>query len=196
MPTCTPIYGLPYAEGSDAPCDIDETLCAFATAVEAELDELDAVVDRVADTVPMVQVKMTSPLSTTSFGNTTITVPFDTISYDTAGMVSLAANPYTITLPRPGRYLVTFQLQMTSAPLNDMLSVQISGSAVQSTVYDNYISDSSTPVYFNAGGEMRYTTGATADTTSAALTLTASVLVGTYVIESATVSVTWIADLP
>lgn len=196
MATCTPIYGLPYAEGSDPPCDINETLCEFAEAVEVQLDLLDAVVDRVADTVPMVQVKLTAPLTTVSGGNTTITVPFDSISVDTASMVALADNPYRITLPRRGRYLVSFQAQLTSAPLNDLLQAQVVGSGVTSNVFDQYISDSSTPVYLNAASEMRYTNDATADTTSAILTFTVAVLIGTYVIESATVCVTWIGDLP
>lgn len=196
MPTCTPLYGLPYAEGSDAPCDIGETLCAFADAVETQLDLLDAVVDRVADTVPMVQVKLTTPLTTVSTGNTNITVPFDTVSFDTADMVALADNPYRITLPRQGRYLVSFQLQLSSAPLNDILQAQVLGSGVTSNVVDQYLSDSSTPVYMNAANEMRYVVGAAADTTSPTLTMVVAVLIGTYVIEAATVCVTWIGDLP
>lgn len=196
MATCTPLYGLPYAEGSDRPCDIGETLCAYADAVETQLDSLDAVVDRVADTVPMVQVKLTSPLSTTSNGNTNITVPFDTVNFDTANMTALADNPYRITLPRLGRYLVSFQLQMTSAPLNDILTASISSTTVNSNVFDLYISDSSTPIYMNGAGEMRYTTDATADTLSPFLTFNVAVLIGTYVIESATVCITWIGDLP
>lgn len=197
MATCTPILGLPYAEGSDAPCDINETLCEFAEAVEAVLDSIDEVVDRTVDTVPMVQVKLTAPLTTVSAGGSTvITVPFDTISFDTANMVNLSANPYLITLPRQGRYLASWQLQMTSVPLNDTVTAQLQGSAVSGLALDQYISDSSTPVYLNAGYEIRYRNGAAADTTSQFLTFTVLVNVGTFVIESATVCLTWIADLP
>lgn len=199
MATCTPIFQLPYAEGSDAPCDIDETLCAFADAVEAQLDLLDGVVDRVVDTVPMVQVKLTAPLTTVSAGTTTITVPFDTISFDTADMVNLAANPYLITLPRQGRYLASYQLQLSSVPLNDTVTAQFQGSAVLGLAVEQYISDASTPVYMNAAYEIRYASsgvGATADTTSPSLTFTVIVNIGTFVIDSATVCLTWIADLP
>lgn len=196
MATCTPIFGLPYAEGSDRPCDINETLCEFAEAVEVVLDRYDAVVDRVVDTVPMVQVKLTAPLTVVSAGTTTFTIPFDTISFDTANMVNLAASPYAITFPRQGRYLASWQLQMTSVPLNDIVSVQLQGSSASGLVLDQYVSDSSTPVYMNAGAEIRYVVGAAADTTSANITFTATVNIGTFVVESATVCLTWIADLP
>lgn len=197
MATCTPILGLPYAEGSDAPCDINDTLCEFAEAVESALDALDSMVDRTIDTVPMVQVKLTAPLTTVSAGGSTvITVPFDTISFDTANMVSLAMNPYRITLPRQGRYLASWQLQMSSVPLNDTVTARLLGSSVSGLTQDQYISDSSTPVYLNAASELRYASSGVVDTTSQFLTFNVLVNIGTFVIESATVCLTWIADLP
>lgn len=196
MATCTPLYGLPYAEGSDPPCDIDETLCEFAAAVEAQLDALDAVVDRTTDTLPMAQVKLTTPFTITSIGNTTATVPFDTISFDTANFVELAENAYQATLPRAGRYQVSFQLLMGVAPVNDLLRAAVMPSSI---IYDEAVSDGTAPVYFNGAYELRYAppgSGVPVDTTNPVLTLAVSVLVGTYTVTSATLCIAWIGDLP
>lgn len=196
MATCTPLYGLPYAEGSDRPCDIDETLCAFADAVETQLDLLDAVVDRVADTVPMVQVKLTTPYVFASTGNTTLTIPFDTISFDTANMVALGSNAYQVTLPRGGRYLVSFQAQLSTVPIGDTVTMQL---APGLPPYDAYTSDSSTPVYLNGASEIRYAppgSGQAVDITTPTLTLTLSTLVGTFSVDSVTLCIAWIGDIP
>lgn len=195
MATCTPVYGLPYAEGDDAPCDIDETLCAFAEAVEAQLDVLDAVVDRTADTVPMVQVKLTAPFTFTATGNLTATVPFDTISFDTANFVSLADNAFQVTLPRAGRYLTSFQVQIASVPVGDIVYASTS----INLPYDQYVSDASTPVYLNGASEIRYAPGGSGqpvDTFSPVLTFTLQVLPGTFIVEAVTLCICWIGDIP
>lgn len=195
MTTCTPLYGLPYAEGGDRPCDVFEPLCDFANAVETQLDLLDGVVDRVVDTVPMVQVKLTTPFTFVSTTNTTVTIPFDTISFDTANFVSLADSANQITLPRGGRYLVSFQMQIASIPVSDTAFVSLSAGSV----FDQYVSDSSTPVYLNGAGELRYAppgSGVIVDTTSPLLTLTLAVLIGTFTVDAVTLCIAWIADLP
>jgi hypothetical protein len=91
MVTCTPQYGLPIVEGTDRPCDYDDTSCAFAEAVEAELDALDAVVARTATTIPVGWVRASAPFTVTQ--NTTTNVfanpPFDTVMMDTGNMVDL-----------------------------------------------------------------------------------------------------------
>lgn len=199
MVTCTPIYMLPYAEGSDPPCDIDETLCAFAADVEALLDRLDAEVDRTYDTVPMVQLKLTAPLTFVSSGNSTITIPFDTISFDTANFVSLADNPYQINLPRGGRYLASYQVQIASVLSGDTVaSTFASTTGTVTPCQELYISDGSLPVYMNSGGELRYSPGglSPSDTQATALTFVLNVLTGTFVIDAVTVCLTWIGDLP
>lgn len=194
MATCTPVYGLPYAEGDDPPCDIGETLCAFADAVEAELDRLDAVVERTVDTVPIVQLRLTAPFTFTTTTNTTVTIPFDTIDVDTAEMADLTLSPYQITLPRGGRYLTAFQVEIAAITSGDTVIASFSPGA-----YDQYISDGSTPVYLNGGGELRYAptgSGVPVDTTSPIVSFTLSVLSGTFTVNAVTVSMAWIGDLP
>lgn len=187
MPTCTPIYRLPYPIGADPLCEVDTTFCAFATAVETELDRLDAVVDRVADSVPMAQVRQT--VTRTYAANTTSAVLFDTVDVDTADMVDLSANPFVIQLPRFGRYHVYGQVFGTSVGAGNSLTMR------PSTANDVYLDDGSTPIYSNASASIRYTNVTPSDTTTGALTLT--VLAPTApTITAVTFGVYWLGDLP
>lgn len=160
MPTCTPFYGLPYIIGTDRPCDQDETWCEFATAVDAELDRLDDVVDRVVDTVPMVQVRLTLPRTqaTNPGGGVNVLVPFDTVDVDTANMVDLAASPFVITLPRFGVYMVYFTVTGTTAAsnINWRVQAQHPTDTVANVASQSYIDDGSTPVVISSAGEYRY----------------------------------------
>jgi hypothetical protein len=196
MPTCTPIYRLPYAVGSDPPCDIDDTLCAFAEAVEAELDRLDAVVDRAADSVPMAQVRLTV---TTLYpanpgGGTPSTIAFDTVDVDTADMVDLTNDPYTILLPRAGRYMVYASAVGTTVGAGNVVALNAGTVAT-----DLYLDDASTPIYLNAGAELRYAPVGVAvvkDVSSPQLNMTISVGAVGPVLTGAVFGVYWIGDLP
>lgn len=191
MPTCTPVYGLTYAIGSDRPCDIGATLCTFADEVEVELDRLDAIVDRTADSVPMAQVRMTL---TTAYPVGTSTVGFDTVDVDTAGMVDLTDDPYTILLPYGGRYLIY------ANAIGNTIGVGNTVILTAATLsFDMYLDDASTPIYLNTGMELRYAPVGVAvvkDTSSPALTLTVQCPLAAPVFTSITFGAYWIGDLP
>lgn len=114
MTTCTPL-GLPVVEGSDRPCDFDDYSCAFAAAVEAQLDALDDLVTRTATSPPMAWIETVEPvLVPVGTGDTQII--FDTVIADTADMVDLTGLS-GITLTREGIYMVGFYLEgVTNQP--------------------------------------------------------------------------------
>lgn len=105
--TCTPIYQLPYPTGASRPCDYDETSCEFAEAVEAQLDLLDAVVQRTETTVPMAWIRTSLAFSTVQNAaqNAVYEPPFDTVVVDTNDMVDLVRFN-GITVNTPGLYLI------------------------------------------------------------------------------------------
>jgi hypothetical protein len=193
MPTCTPVYLLPYPIGSDPPCDVGGTLCAFATAVEAELDRLDAVVDRVVDSVPMAQVRqtITRTYAANPGGGTPAAIQFDTVDVDTADMVDLAANPFLVQLPRFGRYHVYGHIVGDTVGASNSVSISVSGDSL-----DQYLDDGSTPIYANGSIVIRYSNTAPADTSTGALTFTVSVAAVGPTITAATFGVYWLGDLP
>lgn len=106
MPTCTPIYGLTYPICADPPCDVGETFCEFANQVEAELDRLDAVVDRTINTIPQFEV-MVGPYT---FVGTDRTVSFDTVNVDTDSMVNLSENSFAFPIKTSGRWFFYFHV--------------------------------------------------------------------------------------
>lgn len=198
MPTCTPLYNLVYPIGSDRPCDIDETLCDFAAVVETELSRLDDVVDRVADTIPMAQVRMTvtTTFATDPGGGTPAVVAFDTVDFDTADMVNLTDNPYVIMLPRAGRYIVYFQVFGTTIGAGNTFTAYSSSRVA----FDQYIDDASTPIYLNGAAEFRYAPASVStagrDTTSPDVSLMLSSAVTPPTVTSITFGAYWIGDLP
>jgi hypothetical protein len=196
MTTCTPIYGLTYAIGADAPCDIGDTLCQFADDVEVQLDALDAIVDRVIDSVPMAKVRMTVPLSVViPIGtNYSTSIPFDTIDVDTADMVDLVANPYLMTLPRPGVYLTTFTLRLSSLVAGDNMGAVVTTSICS----DEQLGDGSA-VFMNGAFNLFYdpvNTGRDILSPSLTLDIFASVSAQTLNFTAASMSAIWVRDLP
>lgn len=106
MATCTPIYQIPVVEGTDRPCDVGLAICAIATEVEVELDRLDTLIGRTADTVPMLKVANTiGQTFATGGGDTSIPLNFDTVIVDTDGMFN-SGFPSTITWNTPGIWLI------------------------------------------------------------------------------------------
>lgn len=100
MPATTPIYDLPYQIGSDPPCfgpgtgcDNLETLwCDFASLVEGQLDENDAIIGRTATAIPMARITFTAQPGESNFifpGLFDVAAPFDTVVFDTDNMVQL-----------------------------------------------------------------------------------------------------------
>lgn len=106
MPTCTPIYGLTYPIGSDAPCDQSETWCDFAAAVEAQLDRLDLIVGRTDTAIPMAKVSISLPQALAS------QITFDTVDEDTDNMVDLSESANFIFARRTGLYRVRFYMEV------------------------------------------------------------------------------------
>ena len=189
MPTCTPLQMYPYPIGSDAPCNIDETLCAFAAAVEVDLDALDATVDRVVTTIPQAQVRLTIPalLAQDPGGGAPALVPFDTVDVDTGNMVDLTANPYIITLPALGRYHVYAQYQGLTIGTGNTIRA-----AAATVAQEQYIDDASSPIFLNMGAEVRYNT----DITSAQISFTVSAAAVAPTVTAVTFGVYWLGDLP
>lgn len=198
MTTCTPVYGFTYATGVDRPCDIDTTLCTFAGEVEAQLDRLDAIVDRVVDSVPMARVRLTIPFTFNNGvgGNRTLSIPFDSVDADTGAMVDLAVNPYTITLPRFGRYMMAFEMQAATVPAADNVSLAIAPRLTFPS--DSWISDGSSPMFLNGSGIVYY--GPTVppyDMQVNQITLNYSFFsAGNITVNSAVMSAYWLGDLP
>lgn len=162
MPTCTPVYGLPYITGSDRPCDQSETWCDFAAAVDAELSRFDDIVDRTIDTVPQAQVRLTVARSQPNNpgGGTPSFVPFDTVDVDTADMVNLTSDPFTILLPRFGIYFVYYTVQGDTTGVGNQWRINArtgtGGSAPSAAASQLYLDDGSTPVIMSSSGFYRY----------------------------------------
>lgn len=160
MTTCTPIYGLAYIECADRPCDQSTTWCDFINTVEVNLDRIDATADRTVDTIPQAQVRLTIPRTqgTNPGGGTPQLVPFDTVDVDTANMVDLAADPFTILLPMQGIYFVYFDVEATTTGAGNRLTARAAsanGSSAPAVANQLYLDDGS-PVFMSSSGEFRY----------------------------------------
>lgn len=104
MPTCTP-SGLPMVDCADPPCDVEETLCAFAEALEERFDALDEVIERTNSTVPMAVVEIGEPIPYIPPISTEL-FSFDTVLADTDNMYNSAA-PDVLTINTTGVWSVT-----------------------------------------------------------------------------------------
>ena len=204
MPTCTPIYGLTYAICSDRPCDIGDTFCEFANQVETELDRLDGIVDRSVDTVPQARVRLTIPRQqgTNPGGGTLVLVPFDTVDVDTANMVDLVSDPFTITLPRFGVYFIHFNVEGTTAGAGNFITAsgRTGGGGFQGQVASQLYLDDGSPLFLSSSGIFRYqpsippgTGGYTTTDPRIALSVSASAVVTP--ITSVTFGIHWMRDL-
>lgn len=118
MVATTPIYALPYMEGTDPPCfgadcdHLESVFCDFMTLVEAQLNENDNVIGRTATAIPMCQVANTTsqPYYDAVDG---IVLTFDTVVFDTDNMATL---PTGITPRRNGQYRFDMQIQLNLSP--------------------------------------------------------------------------------
>lgn len=129
MVAFTPVYELPYQEGSDPPCfgpgtgcdTLESVWCDFVDIVEGQLDSFDNVVGRTASAIPMAKVSWTrSPAELLQGG----VVPFDTVVFDTDNMVD-SDNTSGITPRRDGVYAVDFNLRCTPQAANEFYEVHI-----------------------------------------------------------------------
>lgn len=205
MPTCTPFYDLPFIIGTDRPCDQSATWCAFAAAVDAELDRFDDIVDRTIDTIPMAQIRLTLPRTQAANpgGGLTVLVPFDTVDVDTDNMVDLAASPFTITLSRFGVYMVYFTVEGTTAGSNIewRIAAEHPTDSVANVASQRYLDDTSTPVVISSAGMYRYLNPVPAGTSDyttadARLVLSADAAGAGLPLTAVTFGVYWMRDLP
>lgn len=115
MVAFTPIYGLPYMEGSDPPCfgpgtgcdNLESVFCDFMRIVETQLDENDLITGRTGTAIPMCQIQVTE-------GDTPIDMdanptPYDTVVFDTDNMADFSGGTAGITPRRNGQYRIEFE---------------------------------------------------------------------------------------
>lgn len=184
MPTCTPIYRFPYTIGSDPVCEIHLTFCDFAAAVEAELDRLDAVVDRVVDTVPQFEVAV----GAYTFVGSNRIVAFDTVNVDTDDMVDLASDPFSFPINTPGRWFLYFRVATngnTAIQANIPVSVTNTPSLGVITITQDYPDDGTNyPALIDSSGFQRYPSAGTRirlNVNTAALSIVSAVFGGYWV---------------
>jgi hypothetical protein len=114
----TPLMNLPYPNGLDAPCDFDESWCAFTGAIDDVFTKFEQAINRTTPAVPFAMMQLTTQIT---IGNNNI-IPFDTVVADTAGMTDLDSDLYGITIPKTGRYSMAFYfLQATGGVVNGQI---------------------------------------------------------------------------
>lgn len=97
----TPLLGLRYPNTDAAPCDFDTDWCVFAADVQAYFDRWQAALYRAYPAVPAALMQMTAQRDMSEEQ----LILFDA-SFDTANMVDMDADPYSIYIRRSGRYTV------------------------------------------------------------------------------------------
>lgn len=140
MTSRTPIYQLPYAEGSDRPCDIDTVSCAFANAVEAQLDALDAIVARTSSTVPFGYAMNSGDMSYNNNIPSAFSLFFDTTLVDTDNMIDLSFDNTSIYIKTAGVYSVFYSVEMTAPSGSTTVGITpyvytVTGSQIGNTAY-------------------------------------------------------------
>jgi hypothetical protein len=127
VPATTPIYGLPHQVGTDPPCfgpgtgcdNLESVWCDFASLVETQLDQNDAIIGRTGTAIPMAKVQVIP--SQTSTGTTALLdmlgdgyLTFDTVVFDTDNMATL---PQGITPQRDGIYHIDASMLVNGDPV-------------------------------------------------------------------------------
>lgn len=125
MVAFTPIYDLPYQEGSDPPCfgpgagcdNLESVWCDFAALVEAQLDENDLIIGRTSTSIPMARVRflpdtVNGPAPTVLEAFPAGFLAFDSVEFDTDNMASL---PFGITPRRNGIYRIDATMAVGNA---------------------------------------------------------------------------------
>lgn len=123
MPSSTVNFALPYPAPTDQPCDFDEQWCDFTDAIDAVFAVFQAGIDRAYPTIPMAMVQQTVSRNILNLEDH----PFDTVAIDTAGMTDLDADPFHITIPRPGVWTLACGMIFPSPALvlNGFLGMQV-----------------------------------------------------------------------
>ena len=126
LPDFTANFALPYPNATDEPCDFDEQWCDFTEAVETVFARFQAGIDRAYPTIPIAMLQQTTPRSILNLENTL----FDTVAIDTAGMTDIDADPFHITIARPGVYTLAAGMLFPSPAitLNGYLDISLTQS--------------------------------------------------------------------
>lgn len=193
--TCTPIYGLPYPTGASRPCDIDQSLCDFATATQEQLDRVASIVNRTATTIPLVKVAVTLPLALT-IASPAFNFSFDTVLVDTDNMFD-SSFPDQITINTPGiygAYALVYLTSVTSTGPNQSgttMRVDVSG-FLGNFILDNLIYPSGAPAFQAASG----TFGVTSPGTTVLMNYSPFIQsTDTVTVQRAELGLFWLGDL-
>jgi hypothetical protein len=179
-------FALPYPGALDEPCDFAQDWCAFTDATSTVLAGLQAVADRTNPAVPVGKMELNT-LTTIVKGST---VPFEAVTVNNAGFVDFDASNTTMTINRPGRYVIIFNAFMstTGIALSRFLPV-INANSVGISVQDE-LDLATTSVAF--------VSNAFYSTTTAPFTINVSIddssVATTVTIQRAILSVFWHAD--
>lgn len=114
MVACTAL-GLPYQEGTDAPCDMSEIWCLFADAMEAYSVGIQNIVNRTAVAVPMAKAAKNIVESYTynASGEQGNFIAFDGVIVDNDDMANLVADNSRIFPRRPGLWDIAASVEFT-----------------------------------------------------------------------------------
>lgn len=100
-------YCLPCLEGTDSPClntgttcDPSTVWCDLVNLVEAQLVQVDSLLSRTFTAIPLASV--TGTANNEAFPSQVV---WDTVEFDTDGMVNLDVSPLTVTPRRSGVYM-------------------------------------------------------------------------------------------
>lgn len=122
MPNFTSTFSLPYPSASDEPCDFAEQWCDFTEAIDGVFTTFESGIARTVPTVPAALLQQTVTRSIENLQP----VPFDTVSADTAGMVDIDADPFSITITRFGRYSINAGIEMgSSGNINSQMALLV-----------------------------------------------------------------------
>lgn len=182
MTAFTPNFDLPYPSGTDAPCDFAEQWCDFTDAVQTVIDGFQATVDRTIPAIPIARLLVTQPVTIVSGS----TIPFDTVSVDTAGWVNFDSSTNTITIDRAG-YIVTLADARIHSALAGVIDFTLATTSTSDRVLDMgataTVGLNCTDVKAVVSAETRTLTASRSDSATATLT-----------VEAACFSVFWHAD--
>lgn len=157
MTGMTANFALPYPSATDNPCLFDEQWCDFTEAIDAVFATFESAINRTIPVVPVAMVQQNLPVSFFNF----TPIQFDTVVLDTAGMTDFDVDPFSITIPRPGRYTVAAGISKPTAaglvpPIETSIFIQPNADA-QSELIDrgaglNYLLNTFYPVETNVAG--------------------------------------------
>lgn len=114
---------IPVPAGTDAPCDFAEDWCATAAAINAKMVSYRQALARVYPAIPVALLRLTGG---GGFVPSLTPIPFTEVTFDTAGMTDMDADPTAITARLGGRYVIRGWIRtVTSTILNEVITVRV-----------------------------------------------------------------------